>query len=213
MSRRTLARNSLLTFAAQPWTLFNDGGDGGGGGTPQVNEHGFPDATPVAEMSAEHQAAYWRHHSRKWEQTAKAAPDAAELERLRAAEAELAQRKAADMTDAERLKAEADAAKAEAEAAKAQAATATAQLLRTTVAADKKLTPEQAVWLQGSTKEELEASADKLLAAFGSAGNGGQGEGSGSSFRSGGNRGSDVGSGSKGVDAGEDLYRQRHGKN
>lgn len=37
---------------------------------------------------------------------------------------------------------------------------------RLEVAAEKKLTPEQAAWLQGSTQEELAASADRLLAAF-----------------------------------------------
>lgn len=32
-----------------------------------LNEHGYPDNTPVAEMAAEHQAAYWKYHSRKHE--------------------------------------------------------------------------------------------------------------------------------------------------
>lgn len=36
-----------------------------------LNEHGYPDNTPVAEMSAEHQAAYYKHHSRLWESRAK----------------------------------------------------------------------------------------------------------------------------------------------
>lgn len=41
--------------------------------TPEVtlNEHGYPANTPVAEMSAEHQAAYYKHHSRLWESRAK----------------------------------------------------------------------------------------------------------------------------------------------
>jgi hypothetical protein len=37
---------------------------------------------------------------------------------------------------------------------------------RLEVAQAKSLTPEQAAWLQGSTQEELAASADRLLAAF-----------------------------------------------
>lgn len=41
--------------------------------TPEVtlNEHGYPANTPVAEMPAEHQAAYYKHHSRLWESRAK----------------------------------------------------------------------------------------------------------------------------------------------
>ena len=41
--------------------------------TPEVtlNEHGYPANPPVAEMSAEHQAAYYKHHSRLWESRAK----------------------------------------------------------------------------------------------------------------------------------------------
>lgn len=48
--------------------------------TPEVtlNEHGYPANTPVAEMSAEHQAAYYKHHSRLWESRAKENRDAAE---------------------------------------------------------------------------------------------------------------------------------------
>lgn len=38
--------------------------------------------------------------------------------------------------------------------------------LRIEIARDKSLTAEQAAWLQGSTQEELLASADRLLAAF-----------------------------------------------
>lgn len=137
---------------------------------PAVNEHGFPDATPVADMAAEHQAAYWKHHARKHEARAAAAPDATELETLRAAAAELATRKAADLTETERLQAEAAAAKADADAARAQAAAATAGLVRAQVAADKGLTVDQAARLQGSTKEELEADADALKALFQPAG-------------------------------------------
>jgi hypothetical protein len=144
MHRRTLARrNSLLTFAAQPWNLFEDdptAGGGGGGGTA-VNEHGYPDNTPTADMTPEHQVAYWKHHARKHEAAAKSAPDAAELERLRAAEAELATRKAAELTETERLQKERDDAAALAAANAAKAAEATAELLKLQVAAEKQLTP------------------------------------------------------------------------
>lgn len=205
MNRRT--RFAMLTFAAQPWCLFEDdpGAGGGGGGTvaPAVNEHGFPDATPVADMAAEHQAAYWRHHSRKWEQTAKAAPDAAELEILRAAAAELAQRKTADMTEAQRIQAEKDAADAARVAAEAERDAARSEALRIRVAADKGLTSEQAARLQGSTKEELEADADALKAMFAPA--------SPVNHRPPTGGGGDVGA-AKGVNAGASRYAARHGK-
>jgi hypothetical protein len=71
MHRRTLARrNSLLTFAAQPWTLFEDDPNGRRWWRwwhATVNEHGYPDGKPVAEMTPEHQVAYWKHHARKHE--------------------------------------------------------------------------------------------------------------------------------------------------
>ncbi|MCM2391704.1 hypothetical protein [Streptomyces albipurpureus] len=210
MPKRTRARFALLTFASQPWTLHEDpDGGGGGGGAPTVNEHGYPDNTPTADMSAEHQVAYWKHHARKHEQRASQAPDPAELERLRAADAELATRKAADLSETERLQKERDDAAALAAANAATAAAATAELLRVRVAADKGLTVAQAKRLQGSTKEELEADADALKAEFGQTGDAGS---QGGSSRSGGARGSDVG-GTKGVTTGAERYRERHGKN
>jgi len=212
MHRRTLAhRNSLLTFAAQPWNLFEDdpnaGGGGGGGAT--VNEHGYPDGKPVADMEAAHQVAYWKHHARKHEQRANAAPDATELERLRKADADLKARQAADLSETERLQKERDDAAALAATNAATAAAATAELLKLQVIGEKQLTPAHAAFITGTTREELEASADALKALI----PGGGRSGSGSAHLSGGNRGGDVGSGSKDVSAGADLYRARHAKN
>lgn len=211
MPRHTLARrNALLTLAHEPWTLFEDdpgaGGGGGGGGAPAVNEHGYPDGKPVAEMEPAQQVAYWKHHARKHEQRANAAPDAAELERLRAAEAELNARKAAELSETERLQAERDAAAAAAATAKAERDEAARKALVLEIAADKGLTPAQATRLQGSTKEELEADADVLKTQFGTAN-----EGQGGAPRVGGNRGSDVGA-TKSVSAGAERYAQKHGK-
>lgn len=206
MPRRTLARRNLLTFSAQPWTLMEgEPGEGGGGagGAPAVNEHGYPDATPVAEMSTAHQAAYWKHHARKHEATAKAAPDAAELERLRAAETELNTRKAAEMSDVERVQAEKATAEADAATARTEAAQATRKALLLEVAISKNLTATQAARLQGSTREELEADADALLKDFAPAG--------APAPRAGGARGSDVGGGSN-VASGAERFRQKHGK-
>ncbi|WP_327712365.1 hypothetical protein OG912_32095 [Streptomyces sp. NBC_00464] len=176
---------------------------------PAINEHGYPDATPVAEMTTDHQVAYWRHYARKHEATAKAAPDAAELERLRAAEAELATRKAADLTDAERLQAEKDAAETARLTAERERDEARADALRITVAAEKGLTPVQAKRLQGSTKEELEADADDLLSHFAPSNLGTPPP----PHRAGGDRGGDVGGNTRTTATGADLYRQRHGKN
>jgi membrane protein involved in colicin uptake len=211
MPRRTLARQNLLTFAVQPWNLYEDdpGAGGGGGGGTGVNEHGYPDGTPTADMTPEHQIAYWKHHARKHEQRANTAPDAAELERLRAAAAELATRKAADLTESERLQAEKQAAEAARIAAEAARDAAVADALRIRVAAEKGLTPAQAERLRGTTAEELEADADALKSLFG-APHGGSGQGAGS--RSGGPRGGEVG-GTRSTATGAELYRQRHGKN
>jgi hypothetical protein len=181
-------------------------GSAGTGGAPTVNEHGYPDGKPVADMEPVHQVAYWKHHARKHEARANAAPDAAELERLRKADEDLKARQAADLSETERLQKERDDAAAEAATAKAERDAATRKALILEIASDKGLTAAQAARLQGATKEELEADADALKALFG-AGN------SGGSTRSGGNRGGDVGGGSKTVSAGADLYRERHAKN
>ncbi|MFD7646340.1 hypothetical protein ACFV5M_01560 [Streptomyces albidoflavus] len=173
---------------------------------PQLNEHGYPDATPVADMAAEHQAAYWKHHARKHEQRANAGPDPDELERLRAADEELKTRKAAELTETERITAEKATAEQNAATARAEADAAVRKALLLEVALSKGLTGEQAARLQGSTKEELEADAESLKTLFG-----------GSATpppapRAGGDRGSDVG-GAKTTASGAERYRAKHGKN
>ncbi|MGW1828817.1 hypothetical protein ACWCO0_09755 [Streptomyces tubercidicus] len=180
--------------------------------SPAVNEHGYPDNTPTAEMSPEHQVAYWKHHARKHEQRANGAPDAAEIERLRAADAELADRKKAEMSDSDRLQAEKAASDDARTAAERERDEARAELLRVRVAADKGLTVDQAARLRGSTKEELEADADELVKLFGPAPDGSREATRGAQQRSGGARGSDVGSTSS-VASGAERYREKHGKN
>lgn len=206
MPRRTFARRNLLTFSAQPWNLHEDdpGAGGGGGGAPAVNEHGYPDNTPTADMTPEHQVAYWKHHARKHEQAAKAGPDAAELERLRAAETELNTRKAAELSDTERLQAEKATAEQSAATARAEADAAVRKALLLEVAISKSLTTTQAARLQGSTKEELEADADALLKDFAPVA-------PVTAPRAGGARGSDVGNTSS-VSSGAERFRQKHGK-
>lgn len=175
---------------------------------PTVNEHGYPDNTPTADMTPEHQVAYWKHHARKHEAAAKAGPDATELERLRAAEEELKARQAADLSETERLQKERDDAAAEAATAKAERDAAARKALVLEVAADKGLTPAQAARLQGSTKEELEADADALKSLFGSSTSGDRSAGT---HRSGGARGGDV-QPTTTVSAGAERYRQKYGK-
>ncbi len=219
MPRRALNRTAIHSLiASQPWTLHDDDpGAGGGGGTgtggtgqggigggPQVGAHGFPEATPVAEMSAEHQAAYWKYQSRKHEQRAAAAPDAAELERLRAAEAELATRKNAEMTEAQRVQAEKDTAVAAAATAQAAAETAARRALLLEVAMAKGLSVEQAERLRGTTKEELETDADTLKSLF-------PGQAPAGQVRVGGPQGGDVKPATT-IQAGAELYRAQHPK-
>ena len=60
------------------------------------DEHGFPANTPVKDMTAEQQAAYWRHKARKHEQRAEARKD------YDAIKAERDHLKQAGMTDAEK---------------------------------------------------------------------------------------------------------------
>lgn len=69
---------------------------------PKPADKGFPENTPVADMTAGQQAAYWRHQARKHEDRAKAAPTAEELAELRAAAKERDELKHAQMTDTEK---------------------------------------------------------------------------------------------------------------
>lgn len=69
----------------------DSGGNGDPAGDdngPALNEHGFPDKTPVKDMTEGQQAAYWRHQARKHEDRVKGMADydaiRAERDRLRA---------------------------------------------------------------------------------------------------------------------------------
>jgi hypothetical protein len=204
MIRRTRARSCLHTFAAEPWTLFEDNPTaGGGGGAPTLNEHGYPDATPVADMAPEQQTAYWRHHARKWESTAKAGPDADELTRLRERDAKLKELENANLSSDEKARLDvAAAATARAEAEKA-AQDATRRALVLEVALSKSLTAEQADRLRGITKEELESDADSLKALFTTATT----QTSGPQHP----HGTGVPKPAAGVQSGAERYKARHG--
>ena len=79
-------------------TSTENPGDGDAGAGP---DKGYPDDTPVAEMTAEQQAAYWKHMARKHENTAKARRDYDDVV------AERDELKRATMTDGEKALAEA----------------------------------------------------------------------------------------------------------
>jgi hypothetical protein len=217
MNRGTRARrNALLTFSAQPWTLFDapPGDQGGGGGGTTVNEHGYPDGKPVAEMDPAQQVAYWKHHARKHEQRANAAPDAAELQRLKDRDAALKKVEDEKLTADERAAQERQTLAQERDSATGSVTTLTDENTRLKVALAKGLTLAQANRLSGSTQAELEADADAYLAEVGSGGTGGTGGQGGTTLpRSGGPRGDDAGDGKKTTATGAELYRQRHAKN
>jgi len=99
----------------------------------------------------------WVAEARKWEQRAKENKQAAD---------ELAEIKKQQAAADEAKKDELTKATERAEKAEREAAETKAQLLRSQVAAAKGLTEAQAKRLTGSTKEELEADADDLLASF-----------------------------------------------
>lgn len=140
-------------------------------------DKGFPDNTPVVEMSAEQQIAYWMHKARKHEDRVKAL-NPNEIEQLRTKAAEFDK-----LTDAQ--KSEVEKARERAEAAERKAAEIETRAIRAEVAAAKGVPVEL---LAGTTKEEMEAAADKLLAF--------RGQKPPADF-GGGDRGSDVGGGAK----------------
>jgi len=85
----------------------------GGSGSGTGDDRGYPANTAVAEMSADQQTAYWKHHARKHENAYKGlgltpGNEATELQQLRDAQAELQQRKNAELSDTERLTKERD---------------------------------------------------------------------------------------------------------
>lgn len=107
------------------------------------------------EQRTDDDAAKWKSLARKHETQAKAL--AKRLEEMETAQ----------MSDLERAQREAQvAAEREAEAA-ARAEQAELRALRIEVASAKGLTPAQAKRLVGSTREELEADADEIVADFG----------------------------------------------
>ncbi|MFI8976907.1 hypothetical protein ACIGO9_28775 [Nocardia asteroides] len=76
-------------------------------GEVALNAHGYPDATPLAEMTIEQQAAYWKHKSRIHEGRARAKDGALSAEEAQALREEIEQLRNASLSDAERAQADA----------------------------------------------------------------------------------------------------------
>lgn len=83
-------------------------GAGGQGGSGTDGDRGYPENTPLAQMNVDQQAAYWKFHARKHENAVKGlgltpGNEAAELQALREAQAELKKRQDAELSDVDRL--------------------------------------------------------------------------------------------------------------
>src|SRR5690625_1163632 len=72
------------------------GEQSGSTGETKLNEHGYPDETPIKDMTADQQAAYWKYHAQKHERRSK------EREDYDAIKAERDRLKQSTMTDAEK---------------------------------------------------------------------------------------------------------------
>lgn len=203
------------------------GGGGGGGGTdgPQVGPNGYPENTPVAQMSVEHQAAYWKHYARHHEARADARSDydqqKADAEKWRQAQL---QNLPPDQRAIEEAK---EAGRRE---AAAQAATATVgAVLRVALEARGKEGDELNLLVTGAnpaaflTDGQVDAAKVSTYVATLTGGSGGGGADGGGGNGAGGQNGGGTGGGSigqgerqqapsKGVGAGKALFADRHPK-
>ncbi|MFC9995742.1 hypothetical protein [Nocardia sp. NPDC127526] len=74
----------------------------GVGEEPAVNKHGYPDNTPLAEMTVEQQAAYWKAKARMHESRSRAKAGGLSAEEAEELRAELAQLRDAALSETER---------------------------------------------------------------------------------------------------------------
>jgi len=170
-----------------------EGTDGNGEkdttGSAGDTDTGFPAGTPVADMTAEQQVAYWKDKARKHEERNRGYSD---YDALKQKASEFDKLTEAQKSDLEK-------AQAEAEKFRTEAQQLQGQMLRTTVAATKGLPADMAARLVGNTQQELEADADNLLALIKPVTKPDQDQGS---------RGK--GSTKVSESSGRDLYKQRH---
>lgn len=172
-------------------------GAGGGGDMP----HGYPLNTPIAEMTVDQQAAYWKHHSRKHEDTVKGlgltpGQEAAELAKMREDQAELQKLQNANLSDVERLTKEND------ELREKNAQLTVAQV-RTQAATDAKLPADLWEFITAAEPAAAKAQAEKLAASVTPAG---------ATSHDQGQRTPPGGQPKAGVAAGRDLYAERNAR-
>lgn len=78
------------------------GDDAGVGEDSQLNKHGYPDNTPLAEMTVEQQAAYWKAKARMHESRSRAKAGGLTAEEAEALRTELEQLRTASLSETER---------------------------------------------------------------------------------------------------------------
>jgi hypothetical protein len=95
--------NPRLVFHSDP-SAPPSGGNPADQPVDQPVDHGYPQNTPLEQMTAEQREAYWKHQARKHESTVKARQD---YDQLKADSEELARVRAANATDEEKAREEA----------------------------------------------------------------------------------------------------------
>ncbi|MGW4127963.1 hypothetical protein [Amycolatopsis japonica] len=179
--------------AAAASTTQGDAGSAGDAGS----DKGFPENTPVAEMTPEQQVAYWKHQSRKWEGQAKQGPTPAEIAEMKAKAAAHDAAEQANMTELERERAK------NAELAKKNAEYELKEMQRAAAKAAG-LSLEDYEFVTATDSEGAKAQAEKLAARFKAAKEAGGGAGFQQGFQG------DKGAKPNDVASGRELYRQQH---
>jgi hypothetical protein len=123
--------------------------------TDTTNADDTATETTAAASTATETETDWKAEAEKWKANSRKNEDNAKANA--AAAKKLAELEEANKSEIEKAQARAEAAEKELNSTRIEA-------LRNSVALDKKLTPSQAKRLVGSTREELEADADELLA-------------------------------------------------
>lgn len=202
--------------------LLNVTDDGAGGGAPPEggestappepqpgDDRGFPAGTPVAEMTVEQKAAYWKHQARKHEDRAKASVRAEDHQALKDELEALRQAQLSDQDKAlEQAKAEA---KSAGEAAAAQRYQRELVLARLQIATQQDEGALKYLDHTAFLTDSGEVDADRV-AEYAELHRAATPENpSGSGSRDIGKRGSHGGA-KPSTQSGRELYRQRHGK-
>ncbi len=169
-----------------------DAGTAGDAGS----DKGFPDNTPVAEMTPPQQVAYWKHQSRKWEGQAKQGPTPAEIQAWKDKAAAHDAAEQANMSELERERAKNAELAAENEKFKLDQ-------MRQAAAKAAGLPVDDAEWITATDPDAAKAQAVRLAERVKTAA-----AASGSSFQQGFQ--GDKGGKASDVESGRELYRQKY---